>query len=464
MRNPSGIELLEEQSSVAPQVAKTFTCSMDTPDALRDREEWRLACRIAVSRGFNRSELLKRFLLDVCEQALLGRTREITEQRIGIRIFGRPAGYDSGEDNIVRNYARMLRKRLETYFAEDGAEEPLRLTIPRGGYMPVFVSAPGAKKPVVPAFSSIVAAREDETPPVVVLPVEEPQGCKNKMRLHERSVAFGLLTGFALALLIWAGARAIESHRQASAAHVLWAQMFANDRNTLIVPADSGLGILENLTHSQANVDAYISGSYFAAQAGLDRKNLNGLSSQRYTSMVVLGICMALQRLPEFTVDRTQIRYARSMTAEELRNSNVILLGSSHTDPWVALFDQRLNFRLAFTSEVDQSFVINQHPQGGERAIYRNDEADEHQHHTYGSVAYLPDAGGAGHVLIVQGLNMAATQAAADILFNASVIAPVLRQATSDNGKLHPFELLVETTSIGASASDAHIVASRVYP
>ncbi len=39
---------------------------------------------------------------------------------------------------VVRNYARTLRKRLDDYFRKEGVDEPLVLSIPRGGYIPVF--------------------------------------------------------------------------------------------------------------------------------------------------------------------------------------------------------------------------------------------------------------------------------------------------------------------------------------
>jgi hypothetical protein len=457
MRNLPGIALTEAPPSAASQGARL----------LQDREEWLLACRIAGSRGFGRSDLLKRFLLDVCEQALLGNTHEITEQRIGMRIFGRQEGYDPGEDNIVRSYARTLRKRLDAYFAEKGIDEPLRLTIPRGGYVPVFEAAPGARKRVSPAHPSIVVAPSiDDALQPLTLQEEKPHGRETDARWHWGSAALGLLAGAVLALLVSAGARAVERHRHLSSAHALWAQMFARDRNTLIVPADSGLGILENLTKSQANVDAYANGAYFAAMqpaAGLDAANLDDLSRQHYTSAVDLSICTTLERLPEFTADRTQIRYPRSLTADELHSSSIILLGSAHSNPWVALFDQQLNFRIVYTPEVDHSFIQNEHPESGEQTVYRNGATDHHQP-TYGTVSYLPDAGGTGRVLIVQGLNMAATQAAADIFFSASAMEPVLRQADTRDGQLRPFELLVETTSIGASAPAARIVAMRVYP
>jgi hypothetical protein len=141
----------------------------------------------------------------------------------------------------------------------------------------------------------------------------------------------------------------------------------------------------------------------------------------------------------------------------------VILLGSVHSNPWVALFSSRFNFQLTYTSEVDRSFIVNQHPLTGEEAVYHN-ETNGTLNRTYGTVVYLSDAGGAGHVLLIQGLNMAATQAAANILFNKKVIAPVLTQAARRDGFLRPFELLVETTSIGAAAPEARVIATRIYP
>ena len=81
---------------------------------------WELAQRIASSEIFAKSEFLPKFLLYICDRQLSGRTHEITEQQIGERVFGRPAGYSPGEDNIVRNYAGQLRKRLEMYYERVG--------------------------------------------------------------------------------------------------------------------------------------------------------------------------------------------------------------------------------------------------------------------------------------------------------------------------------------------------------
>lgn len=436
--------------------------SLESEYTLAATPEFELAKRIVASRGFRRSELLQRFLLDVCEFALTGRAEEINEQQIGIRVFGRPQGYDPGEDNIVRSYARMLRRRLDTYFEEEGTGEAIRITIPRGGYVPVFDYAQkntGTKSTLPPTQTDVM-----EIPGPVVVP--DLRNDRPRVRTHWHFIALGVVVGLALGLSAWLLSHLLHTHLTRTPAHALWTNLFDKNQNTLIVVADSGLGILENLTHTQASLEDYLDGSYFAhlkQPRGLDVDNFDQLSRQHYTSAVALGICSEFERLPEFTPDRSQIRYARSITAEEMRRSNVILIGSSRINPWVTLFEPKLNFEISYSSKSNQAFVINRHPLNGESAIYENGTATN-QKHTYGTVTYLPSAEDAGHVLIVQGLNMVATQAAADVLFSSTAMTRILGEATTSNGQLNAFELLVETTSVGLSAPNVRIVAVRVYP
>jgi hypothetical protein len=435
-------------------------------EQLRLRPEWQLACRVAASKRLCKSDLLPRFLLYICEQHLTGNHREITEQRIGTQIFNRDAGYNPGEDNIVRSYARTLRKRLDEYFEGEGAEEQMRIVIPRGAYIPVFLTVDDAN----PQTTNLPAVIEGSTNQDEPEPATEPRHKRNYLsRVHReiswRSVWFGTLLGITLSFVAWFAARSIREQKERSSAHAIWEQLFQRNRNTLIVPTDSGLGILQNLTGHLVPLEEYANGNYPVNipplhEIGVD--NLNDLRHQRYTSVVSLNITSMIAQLPEFAAGRPEIRYARSITAEDLKGSNAILLGSSHTNPWVSLFDGRLNFKLQYTPEVNQSFVFNQHPAGTEQAIYRNG-TDKTPNSTYGVIDYVPSLDGAGHVLIIQGLNMAGTQAAADTLFNSDAMNPILQQASS-NGSLRSFELLVETSSIGATAPRAQIIAARFYP
>jgi hypothetical protein len=83
--------------------------------------------------------LLSKFLLFVVAETLEGRGNEITEHQIGVQVFGRPADYCMLEDNTVRIDARQLRKRLADHFEERGSAEAMRIDIPLGGYVPVFI-------------------------------------------------------------------------------------------------------------------------------------------------------------------------------------------------------------------------------------------------------------------------------------------------------------------------------------
>ena len=445
-------------------------------DDLFSREEWKLASRVAASKGLSKSDLLPRFLLHVCELSLRGRVHEITEQRIGTVIFNRPHGYSPGEDNIVRSYARLLRKRLEEYFAGEGATEVLRIKIPRGGYVPVFELTGSQPFERMSSDMATEIVSEELTDP---LPYQSGLNKAGSGRTYSepathtpsiRKVGWmagigGLLLGLLLATAGWLKWNMLKPPGDRSAAHEIWTQLFQQNRNTLIVPADSGLGILENLSRRTVTVDQYANESYLpemARAAGLDDRNFNDLGHQRYTSVVDLDIVARLARLPEYLASRTQTRYARSVTIDDIKDSNAILIGSKHTNPWVALFEKNMNFTLEYTSTVDESYIVNQAPVGSEQRIYRNGSYDS-SGPTYGVIAYLPNLDGAGHVLIIEGLNMAATQAAAEILFNPKIIGPQLQRARLPNGTVRPFELLVQTNSIAATSPGAQILATRIH-
>lgn len=433
-------------------------------------DEWSLACRVAASKGLSKSSLLPKFLLYICEQTLRGNARQLTEQRIGTSIFNRAADYNPGEDNIVRSYARMLRRRLDEYFETEGTGETMRIVIPRGGYVPSFERV--IARPEALTSSKIGSLAESaqlpRLPPVAEATSREIIELHSKPRL--RRPWLGAVCGFLAGLLFAFGAvlviRDAQEKRIQSPSHPIWAELFQQNRNTLIVPADSGLGILQNLTGHLVPLEEYANGSYFAgdrAIPGIDAENLADLRQQRYTSVVALNVASRIMQLPEFSVGRTETRFARSIATEDLKTSNVILLGSVHSNPWVALFEDKLNFKLKYTSEVNQSYVLNSRPVGTEQKQYVNGTG-QMANQTYGVIDYLPNLDGNGHVLIIQGLNMAATQAAADTLFNADAMRPILKQATRPNRTLRPFELLIKTSSIGATAPSLQIIATRFYP
>ena len=98
----------------------------------------------------------------VCERTFQGRADDIKEYSIAVEALGRPASFDHTRDAIVRVEAHRLRKRLESYYAGEGADRTLRITLPTGGYVPVFapvptVAPPATERPAVEAAPAAVA-------------------------------------------------------------------------------------------------------------------------------------------------------------------------------------------------------------------------------------------------------------------------------------------------------------------
>src|ERR1700761_5440152 len=110
----------------------------EASERLTPSQKNELIARVAASSAFRRSLRLREFLLYVGSASVRDGFSEFHKQDIGIRVFGRSPDYDRGADNIVRVNATELRKRIDRYFAEEGADEQYVFQIPRGAYKLVF--------------------------------------------------------------------------------------------------------------------------------------------------------------------------------------------------------------------------------------------------------------------------------------------------------------------------------------
>src|SRR5215813_3067048 len=84
------------------------------------------------------SHQLQAFLKFVVRETVEGRSKHIKEYVLGCVVFGRKPDYDPRHDGIVRVQATVLRKRLERYYEKEGANDPIVIDLPRGGYVPRF--------------------------------------------------------------------------------------------------------------------------------------------------------------------------------------------------------------------------------------------------------------------------------------------------------------------------------------
>jgi hypothetical protein len=108
---------------------------------------------LLASSAFARSSNLQRFLEFIGTKYFEGKTDEIKEYTVAVHALNRPEDFDPRADTIVRVTAVALRKRLELYYATEGASHPVQMDLPPGQYVPRFVHRtidPAASPPVAP--------------------------------------------------------------------------------------------------------------------------------------------------------------------------------------------------------------------------------------------------------------------------------------------------------------------------
>ena len=434
----------------------------ETTALLDSDERWQVAKRAVASRHFARSPLLSNFLLYIVAETIQGRSEQITEHEIGVHVFDRPARYRTLEDNIVRSYARQLRRRLTDYFVQEGSSEPLHIEIPLGGYIPTFVDAHEES-----SAESVPSASNDNISPGSSSAVRPPDERHRHSRwTWQRSF---LLIAYSVAICSaawWIGK--YKRHEpvepaQLTAAKSLWDALFSGSYTTYIVPADAGLNIIEDISHKPLPLAQYVNGDYAKSELPqVDPHSANDLRTQDFTSFVDLQIISALSRLPQFNPKRAILRFPRDLRLDDLKDANAIILGSVGSNPWAGLGDSKANFRIIYRDGMGAATIVNTHPMPGEMPEYVS-HWNEPAHETFALISFLPSLGGEGHLLLVQGLDVAGTQAAGEALLRPELIEPILKKAMRADGSLRNFEILLRASSIESSATGTSIIGTRIY-
>jgi hypothetical protein len=405
------------------------------------------------------------FLQLVVEHALAGRTDRLRERMLGAEMFGRPIDYDTGNDAVVRVKASEVRRRLAQYYQSLATPPPLQIELPAGSYAPQFHWAPMKvlSTPLEPANSQIEAVSA-QTEPAVVLSA----GSTIVPRWMSKPWVFraSLLAAYSAVLIsiTWfAVVRFSTPHRTPKPADPIWAALFDGKRNTYIVPADIGFDLLEDLSHRPMTLADYLKGGYLELPlSGVDARTAEGLRSQRLTSFVDAQIIATLAGLPDYDPQRTFLRFPRDLRLDDLKEANAVLIGSVGSNPWASIADKNANFHIVYRQGRESATIMNDKPQSGEQASYESHWNDP-AHETFALISFLPNMGGDGRLLLLQGLDVAGTQAAAEALFHSDAMAPILKRAMRPDGSIHPFEVLVRSTSINWNSTDSQVIGSRIH-
>ncbi|WP_319524517.1 hypothetical protein [uncultured Desulfosarcina sp.] len=94
--------------------------------------------RILDSPEFKATDAQRAFLQYVVEKTLSGHADAIKGYTVATEVFGRREDFDQATDPIVSIQANKLRRALERYYLVAGQNDPIRIDIPKGTYVPLF--------------------------------------------------------------------------------------------------------------------------------------------------------------------------------------------------------------------------------------------------------------------------------------------------------------------------------------
>jgi hypothetical protein len=435
------------------------------PPATQEKRE--VVRRAMESEVFCKAPAMRAFLLYITEQAELGHADRLKEQIIGVEVLGRRPGYDPAQDNIVRVRANELRGRLARYFASEGAQESLVITIPKGGYAPEFVHR---------EFLSALPAEK-------VLPISEavPEAPAKGSRFWLTIACLAVLiaaVGYFSVKKSGTNSRILtESSSSTPVMRDFWGQFFPNRNGAAsIIYSDSGIALWQRLNHTDLNLGDYLSHKY------LDSHNdqMLEIASQRSTSPADINVSLRIQGIAATLGSQISTQFARNINTELLHRGNLVLIGSRRSNPWVEIYEPRLNFQLRIDPKTQSPEFFNRSTRPNESSLYGIpdlrathtspggqfiEEAEEKEFVSYGVVALLKECGTNRVVLLLEGLNMQATQAAGDLVTDQQMLGRLLDSIGHKLGvSVSPFEALFQVTSLPGGYDNPRVIATRLQP
>ncbi len=414
-----------------------------------------LVQRVVNSEVFRRSGALRAFLLYITEQEILGRSDRLKEQTIGVEVLGRKPDYAPNEDNIVRVRAHELRGRLERYFASEGVNESIVIRMPPGAYAPEF-----GPRTVAPAEPALTLTSAESAPGAS----NEKPASRGRWATVTVLLAAILLAGIAgsigLTRYVLKSKSTPASMPLNGAIHDFWGQFFDNPNEELkIVYADTNFALWQDLNNKSLNLGDYLNRKYLNAET----ERVPEVGEWRITSPADVEGSAQLAVLAAKFGGQVNLRFARDANTEFLHRGNIVLIGSHRSNPWVELYEPSLNFQLGRDPHSGAPLFRNRSPQPGEPQLFAVPTMFDMQRTlTYGVVALLRGCDSRGLIVLVEGINMQATQAAGAMVTDPQLLGALLKRIGHRAGtKVTPFEALFQITSLPGGYNNPKVIAFR---
>jgi hypothetical protein len=435
-------------------------------EALLDGDSrWELVQRITASEGFQRASQLRSILKYTAKLALLRPNTIPSEFEIACNVLGRREDFNPANDNIVRAQFSHLRRKLEHYFETEGKAEPLILTIPKGSYSPVF--APHQIHTLPQGVPELLTNEPLDSVPESTGPTSNlAAGAAPKWRNWRFGVLAGVNSAVILLIVLFllthysGGSKEL----QAQGPNIFVQFLSRSEGDVTIVEPDTSLVMIQNIVGANIPLSEYISKDFPQKELAMTkdpamRNVIESLSNYRTTSanesLIAVDFFDTLKRAG----GHATIRFARDLHVEDLNVGNTVLIGGPSSDPWVTLFNDRINFRHVDNIAEQKGYFENIHPAPGEQVQYINSYGN--QSVGYVDIALTQNLSQSGYVLLINGADMQANEAAARFLLHGRL--PTEISSLLNRKDLRYFELFLRSKHIAGEAdSTFEMVAFRI--
>jgi hypothetical protein len=337
-------------------------------------------------------------------KTIAGTPETLKEYTIGVEALGRKADFDPKIDPIVRVQSHRLRLKLKEYYDLEGSHDPILIQIPKGHYMPTFEAVTASKADL----DRVSALETDIGIPGTVhegkhkADFKEVQTAAGDRRLAVfRRAAIGLAVIVTVAVLLaigyWAGnmraktaggaeatlsGSAADSSKTPDPVRKFWATFLGNDSAPVIAYTDA-IFLLDDsndlfrFRQGASDGRGALVDSHLARQFA-SNPSLVAMAGQLYYENGYTGtgelesVGMLAELLGRMGVNPT-IKTSRDITPDDLKQHNVILLGSPFQNVAVAQLLPAGDFTFKNPDARHEQWraqIVNANPLGNELTAY----------------------------------------------------------------------------------------------
>jgi len=393
---------------------------------------------ILSSAAFGRSERCQQFLQYVCDLTLKGDGARINQYLIGSEVFKRGPDYSTDEDSLVRRQAHLLRQKLDSYYAREGKNDPIRIELPVGHYVPTF-RRQTIEIPVIEPVAALEAAA-----------VPAPQ--------FRPPLLLAVLGGIVLLAIGWIGGRqtapAPARPQLPVAVQEIWGPWLQNPVGPTICLSNPMTAVVKHLPN-QTLLPGHLAVAPVQERALRELFNLPaGGAVSLYPSRVntKVGESLGATLLAVFFTQLAipiHVTQSRFVSWEDLRTQDFILMGHNEGNPWIDPLLSKYPFRLGPSPEGRRNILVSA-PEKNEAPSYEVSQLDGQKGPTqeYALISMIHGLDSRRKLLLINGLNTQATQMGTELLTDPDRVqqlyARLKAAAPNHKGDWH-FQVIVRT-------------------